>query len=242
DGVLQQLAQWLVRHFRDGELVARLGGEEFVVVGSGMGRDTAVARLAEVLSGFRRAGVRVGEDSVAQVGVSAGVAEFPADGEDFSDLYRSADRALGRAKEAGRGRVLAAGAGDTRPSAAVDVAIVEDDPVIAELLRHTLETAGYTCVVLPDGQDALDAFLGPARSIDARAVLLDLDLPGLGGMEILRQLRLAGILEQLPVIVVSARATEAEALQTPEEGAADHIAKPFSVPLLVRKLQRALGD
>ena len=108
DVVLQQLAGWLVRHFRKDELVARLGGEEFVVVGLGMARDTAVARLSEVLLGFRRTGVRVGEDLVA-VGVSAGVAECPQDGEDFPRLYRAADAALGQAKEAGRGRVLPAG-------------------------------------------------------------------------------------------------------------------------------------
>jgi DNA-binding response OmpR family regulator len=138
--------------------------------------------------------------------------------------------------------VLPAAGRDDEPMPAIDVAIVEDDAVLAELLRHTLETAGYTCAVLNDGQDALEAFVGPGQRVDARSVLLDVDVPGRSGLEVLGEFRRAGILQDLPVLVVTGRATDAEVVQTLSEGAAEHIAKPFSVPLLVRKVQRALGD
>ncbi len=108
DLVLQQLAGWLARSFRGEELVARLGGEEFAVVGLGMTLDTAVTRLTDILTTFRQTGVSIAPDTTITVGVSAGIAAHPEHGTDFATLYRAADHALSRAKTTGRGRVLPA--------------------------------------------------------------------------------------------------------------------------------------
>jgi diguanylate cyclase (GGDEF)-like protein len=98
----------LKRSFRDEDVVARWGGEEFVVGMYAMGAGDGVARLYRVLEAVRREEF-VGADGVEfNIGFSAGVAEYPRHGLDLESLYRAADEALYRAKEAGRGRVFAA--------------------------------------------------------------------------------------------------------------------------------------
>ena len=244
DIVLQQLAAVLRTAFRGDDVVARLGGEEFVVAMPDTPRAAAATRLAEVLGQFRTTGVSVGDGVVLNVGISAGVAEHPQDGAQLPDLYRAADAALREAKARGKGLVIEAGIAGVRPQRTtdVDVAVVEDDKVLAELLRHTLETAGHRCAIMPDGQLALDRLTGTGQQrLRAGAVLLDIDLPGRSGFEVLRGLKRAGVLAETDVIVATARGTEAEALQALAEGAVDYVVKPFSVPLLVQKLRGSLA-
>jgi CheY-like chemotaxis protein len=207
----------------------------------GMRRWEGVDRVAEVLAAFHNAGVDIGGEVWVNVSASAGVAEHRHDGIGFAELYRAADAALLAAKASGRGGVLAAGNASSDELRHVDVVIVEDDDVLAELLRHTLETVGYRCVVLPDGAEAVARLSGAGSRLTASAILLDIDLPGRSGFEVLRALCEAGVTATTAVLVVSARSTEAEAIRAVAEGAADHVAKPFSVPLLVEKLRRIVG-
>jgi diguanylate cyclase (GGDEF)-like protein len=230
-------------HLRDAlrgeDTVARVGGEEFVVAMLGMRREDAVHRLEAVLAALAGTDQQV-EGHVLRVGASAGVAEYGRDGDDFEQLYRAADGALRRAKLSGRGRVVAAGtpqSGDQE----VDVAIVEDDEILAELLRHTMAAAGYRCAVLPDGVRAVDRLTDPIDPLRARVVLLDIDLPGRSGFEVLQALQAAASTAHTAVLVVTARASEDEAMRALRAGATDHISKPFSVPLLVEKVHRLMA-
>jgi diguanylate cyclase (GGDEF)-like protein len=240
DEVLRRTAAHLQDAFRGEDAVARLGGEEFVVAMLGMRRDDAVQRLSAVLGALARHEMSIDEHRVL-VGASAGVAEYQRDGVEFEALYRAADAALRVAKAAGRGLVLSAGA-QAPDRREVDVAIVEDDEVLGELLRHTLTTLGYSCVLLPDGVQAVDRLTGPGRALRVKTVLLDIDLPGRNGFEVLRALQENGVTAHSAVLVVTARSSQDEALQALRAGATDHIAKPFSVPLLVEKLHRLMAD
>jgi len=108
DEVLRRLGAILKRSFRDEDVVARWGGEEFVVVMYAMGVGDGVARLYRVLEAVRREVFVGAENAEFNIAFSAGVAEYPRHGLDLESLYRAADEALYRAKEAGRGRVFAA--------------------------------------------------------------------------------------------------------------------------------------
>jgi diguanylate cyclase (GGDEF)-like protein len=240
DEVLRRTAAHLQDAFRGEDAVARLGGEEFVVAMLGMRRDDAVQRLSAVLRSLATREMAIDEHRVL-VGASAGVAEYRQDGVEFEALYRAADAALRVAKAAGRGMVLSAGV-EPPDRRDVDVAIVEDDEVLGELLRHTLTTLGYSCVLLPDGVQAVDRLTGPGRVLRVKTVLLDIDLPGRNGFEVLRALQENGVTAHSSVLVVSARSSQDEALRALRAGATDHIAKPFSVPLLVEKLHRLMAD
>jgi len=108
DEVLRRLSAVLRRSFRDEDVVARWGGEEFVVGMYGMGSGDGVTRLYRVLDAIRHEIFCSPNGEEFGVTFSAGVAEFPAHGLDLQSLYHSSDEALYAAKEAGRARVLSA--------------------------------------------------------------------------------------------------------------------------------------
>jgi diguanylate cyclase (GGDEF)-like protein len=236
DEVLRRLGELLSTTFRGEDVVARWGGEEFVVGMYGMSRDDGVQRIAELLERWRRE-TFASTDAPFTLSFSVGVAQYPADGGDVQALYRSADGALYRAKAAGRDRVVPAGGHYDGP-AAVDVVLVEDDDVTAGLVLHSLETRGYSTAWLRDGQEAATALVGP---LSPRLVLLDWDFPGRNGLAVLAAMAHAGALERTRAIMLTGRTTEGEILEALELGAIDHVAKPCSLPVLMQRVRRALS-
>lgn len=123
--------------------------------------------------------------------------------------------------------------------ASVDVVMVDDDIVLAQLVRHALETRGYTAKVISDGRAAIDALTGPAP-LRCRLLLLDVDLPGLDGLAVLRQLTAAGVTGTTPTIMLTVRASEREILEALQAGAVDHVTKPFSMSVLMERIRLGL--
>ena len=129
---------------------------------------------------------------------------------------------------------------DPEPAeATVDVVLVDDDVVLAALVRHALENRGYTALVISDGRVAIDTLTGPAP-LRSRLLLLDVDLPGLDGLAVLRQLAAAGVTSTTPTIMLTVRASEREVLESLQAGAVDHVTKPFSMPVLMERIRLAL--
>ena len=111
DMVLRRVAALLAGYFRGEDVVARWGGEEFVIGMYAMPADAAVRRLQSALAKLHSEEFEAG-DSTLSVTFSAGVAEFPADGDEWTTLYRVADSALSSAKAGGRNRVVRAASTD----------------------------------------------------------------------------------------------------------------------------------
>lgn len=128
---------------------------------------------------------------------------------------------------------------DELTEATVDVVMVDDDAVLAELVRHALETRGYTTLIISDGRIAIDTLTGVAP-LRSRLLLLDVDLPGLDGLAVLRQLTAAGVTATTPTIMLTVRASEREVLESLRSGAVDHVTKPFSMPVLMERIRLAL--
>jgi DNA-binding response OmpR family regulator len=107
------------------------------------------------------------------------------------------------------------------------VLIVEDDPDIAEGLRYNLEREGLESRVALTGEQGL------ALALDAKSppslVILDLMLPGMSGTELCRRLRREPATRRTPIIMLTARAAEADRVAGLDLGADDYISKPFSV-------------
>ena len=114
------------------------------------------------------------------------------------------------------------------------VLIVEDDIHIAELLRLHLADEGYAV------EHAADGHAGVRLLAQGRwdALVLDLMLPGVDGLEICRQAR--AMTRYTPIIIISARASEVHRILGLELGADDYLAKPFSMPELVARLRALL--
>jgi diguanylate cyclase (GGDEF)-like protein len=248
DEALRTLASLLREHFGGEDVLARWGGDEFLVAMPGMTEGQGRQRVGELLEAVRAAGV--GAASGRAMTLSGGVAAFPEDGASADALLARAEEALAEAKRAGGDRVVGAGrAADAAAESAgpggggverVDVALVEDDDVLGALLEHGLRTRGYTVRWLRDGSVAARELASEQASIAAPVVVLDWDLPGLDGIRVLRALREHGRLDETRVVMLSARASEAEVLRAFETGAVDHVAKPFSVPVLMQRIRRAM--
>jgi DNA-binding response OmpR family regulator len=114
------------------------------------------------------------------------------------------------------------------------VLVVEDDRAIAELVRLYLRREGFGVQVEADGEVALDA----VARLHPVAVVLDVGLPGLDGIEVCRRLRAAG--DWTPVLFVTARDDEVDRVVGLELGADDYITKPFSPRELVARLRAVL--
>lgn len=105
DQVLRKLGMILQKSFRSEDVVARWGGEEFVIGMFGMRCQDAVQRMTDVLETFRKEVFTAGEGAELHVTFSAGVAQYPEHGDDLQALYRAADKALYAAKKGGRNRI-----------------------------------------------------------------------------------------------------------------------------------------
>ena len=116
------------------------------------------------------------------------------------------------------------------------IQIIEDDRDIAELVRRYLEKAGFAVEVNASGRDGLAAL--NARPPDL--LVLDLMLPHLSGAEICRAARATPATALIPIIMLTARAEEAERIAGLEIGADDYIAKPFSPNELVARVRALL--
>ena len=117
-----------------------------------------------------------------------------------------------------------------------DVLIVEDDRDIADLIVHYLARAGYATRVVTSGTDAVAA----ARARVPGVVVLDVMLPGLDGFEVCRLLRGDARTAAVPVIILTARAEEADRIAGLELGADDYVTKPFSPKELVARVKAQL--
>jgi DNA-binding response OmpR family regulator len=113
------------------------------------------------------------------------------------------------------------------------ILIVEDDKKTANLLRLYLRQAGYETSIANDGYTGLDM----ARRLQPDLVVLDLMLPNLDGLDICRLLRLES---NMPIIMLTAKATEEDVLHGLDLGADDYIAKPFSPREVVARVKTVL--
>lgn len=121
-------------------------------------------------------------------------------------------------------------------SLAPRILLVEDDPHLTELIRYTLETDGFVVDHTIDGEEALVRALEHTPDL----VVLDWMIPNLSGIEVCRRLRRMPETANLPIIIVTARAEEADRIRGLETGADDYITKPFSPRELVARIKAIL--
>lgn len=113
------------------------------------------------------------------------------------------------------------------------ILLVEDEPSVAEVVSLYLGRAGYKVTVAGDGAAAVDAL---AR-MEPELVVLDLMLPVIDGLEITRRIRMGG---DTPIIMLTARGSEADRIAGLELGADDYVVKPFSPQELVSRVRAVL--
>ncbi|MBI3322464.1 MAG: response regulator transcription factor [Candidatus Omnitrophica bacterium] len=123
-----------------------------------------------------------------------------------------------------------------KPSIRAKVLIVEDEKNIAKLVAYNLEREGYQASVAKDGEEGL----ARARKELPDLVVLDLMLPKLDGLEVCRQLKADSHTARIPIIMLTAKAQEADRVVGLEMGADDYVPKPFSPRELVARVKAVL--
>jgi two-component system OmpR family response regulator/two-component system copper resistance phosphate regulon response regulator CusR len=120
---------------------------------------------------------------------------------------------------------------DFEGGATMNVLVVEDDPVMGKSLHKGLGEAGHACVWIKDGKHGLEQ----AKTQRFDAIVLDLLLPELPGLDVLRQIRASGL--RTPVLLLTALGAVEERVTGLKAGADDYLVKPFAFPELMARLE-----
>ena len=116
------------------------------------------------------------------------------------------------------------------------ILIVDDEAAIREMVYISLDLAGFNCLQAEDAQQAHGLIIDESPDL----VLLDWMMPGTSGIELLRRLRRDELTAKVPVIMLTAKATEDNLIQGLDVGADDYLTKPFSPRVLVARINTLL--
>jgi len=119
---------------------------------------------------------------------------------------------------------------------AANILVVDDEPQIRRVLRSTLSTNGYVIMEAKTGEEALE-WMRNERKERPDLVLLDVNMPGMGGIEACREIRRAS---DAPIIMLTVRNAERDKVAALDAGADDYVVKPFGIEELLARIRAAL--
>ena len=116
------------------------------------------------------------------------------------------------------------------------ILVVDDEEDLLELVRYTLTKQGYTVTCVGSGEEAVRE----ARQQPPDAMVLDLMLPGIDGLEVCRRLRAEAKTRDIPIIMLTAKSEERDVIAGLEQGSDDYLTKPFSPRVLSARVKSLL--
>jgi two-component system cell cycle response regulator len=247
DLVLQGMSHLLQNHLGATDVLARLGGEEFVVVFPGSSAEEARLIVEDILQHTRTGPVAQNEGQAYHVTFSAGVCEW-VKGLSVDEWIKCADHAMYTAKQSGRDRVLLFTGGMSAPEHSTGlsmheerrktVLIAADDRILRSILVTKLRHLPLTFVEVVDGIEAYEII--SKQLVDL--CILDGPMPRQDGFEMLAQLKeKQGKPEGLQVLMLSGRSREEDMSRGVQLGVDAFMPKPFSMVELEFKVKQMLG-
>jgi two-component system, OmpR family, KDP operon response regulator KdpE len=113
------------------------------------------------------------------------------------------------------------------------ILVIDDEPQLRRAMRATLSGIGYSVIEAKTGEEALERL----REIQPDLILLDLNMPGIGGLETCRAIRERS---DIPIIILSVRNTETDKVQALDAGADDYVTKPFGIQELLARIRATM--
>jgi two-component system KDP operon response regulator KdpE len=113
------------------------------------------------------------------------------------------------------------------------ILVVDDEPQIRRVMRTTLTSSGYAITEARSGEEALERL----REVRPDLILLDVNMPGMGGLEACKEIRNAS---DAPIIMLTVRGAEKDKVRALDAGAGDYVVKPFSMDELLARIRAAL--
>ena len=116
---------------------------------------------------------------------------------------------------------------------AATILVVDDEPQIRRVMRATLTAEGYVIVEAHDGREALEKFLSERPDL----IILDMNMPGVDGVEACREIRSSST---VPIIMLTVRSAEKDKVRALDAGADDYVVKPFGIQELLARIRATL--
>jgi diguanylate cyclase (GGDEF)-like protein len=242
NAVLRSMGELLPKSFRAEDVPGWWGGADFIIGMYGSTKEHAAIKLGQICAKIAEMNFVAEDGRRVHVAATAGVAQYQTDGDTIAALRELALKAIEQVRETGgANRVGISGAKTMGPmTRRVDVAIVDGDAALVALLQHAMETRSLRVATFADGETAAAALTGSSPEIQASVILLGVDIPALNGLDVLRRLKAGEVTRLTNVVMLTSRTGERDVLTALELGATDHIAKPFSVPVLMHKVRTVL--
>ncbi|MBT3381606.1 MAG: response regulator [Lentisphaerae bacterium] len=233
DEVLCRAARVIAMRLRKSDVVARWGGDEFVVLLPNTPIPGALHALERALEAFREETFAAEDDQPFHVTFSAGLVEVDQD-EALEQAVGHADALLYCAKAEGRSCVMTEQDGRARKKGTVLLA--EDDDMTASLIKNRLIKEGFEVLHFTDGAEALEG----APETGVSIAILDVKMPGMNGFGLLEEFRKRPAYHLVPMVVLTSMGREEDVVRGLELGADDYILKPFSLTELIARIRRLM--
>jgi two-component system, cell cycle response regulator len=243
DQVLKNFAQFLKGNIRSSDYVFRYGGEEFAVLFTDCDDKEAIEILSRLLIEFSQNVFKNGTDSF-HITFSGGVFFVNDPQVSLSNALKSADEALYKAKEQGRGRVLSSNV--MVPGLVkhlLNVSVVDDDAIVRTMLVKVIQSMKFDHYKLniqafEDGNKFFQS--NRLDDLGEHFLILDGVMPVMDGLEILQKVKQRKNKERISVLMLTARKSENDIARALKLGADDYVTKPFSILELQARIQRLI--
>ena len=235
DFVLKQFVEFMNMNLREYDVLFRYGGEEFVILLPDTTEQQATLALERLRETFAQTLINYAGNTFLMT-FSCGIKEVGEKDTSMNHLLNFADEAMYAAKREGRNRVIPYSSLQNEAQNKKTVLIVDDENTILKLLGNHLLEIGYNVFIATNGQHALE--LLASNAVDA--VILDLGLPDIDGLEICRKIRENQFTRSLKIIILSKRSSKGDIVDGFDCGADDYVTKPFSMDELEARILRVL--
>ncbi len=240
DKILRGLASLLQKELRNEDIVSSWNGGEFVIGMYGISRSYGVEWLAEVLEILRSMEFEVAETTI-KITFSAGVTQYPEDGSNIQTLYQSAASTMEQAIASGANCVLSSSwkplQSDKLPIHK-DIILLYQDSAFANSIMEALLTRSYRVQWFQDGKAALEKLTTKNPSSHSEVILLEENLPGLNGLEILKQFKKYKVIQSSKVVWLSTATGEVD--KALHLGCFDYINIPCNIAAFMYRLRHLI--
>ncbi len=233
DEALRYIGELVRDQLRKSDMVARWGGEEFVVLFPSTREDEGKQALVKALKYLNDNPLITQDNIMIPISFSGGVYEWKVD-EDLNQALSQADAMLYQAKSSGRNCIMSSI--DEAEVSPPKILIAEDDELTAEFILHRLKKDGFEM----DHYDRGDAALEAARKQRYDLLIYDVKMPGMEGFELLQRTRSDSLNKSTPVIMLTSMGSEQDISRGLRLGANDYVLKPFSPMELMARIRRLL--
>ncbi|SDC41752.1 diguanylate cyclase (GGDEF) domain-containing protein [Pelagirhabdus alkalitolerans] len=235
DTILVNFVNMIKKHLSNQAQIYRFGGDEFLILFPNHSELEAKHIIESIRQETQSTPFVVpNENSTIHLSFSAGIAQLKQGQSSQNILLEKADKALYTAKKNGKNQTVLDS--DIKTSSTKKILVVDDELLLANIIKTRLNYLGYVVDYARDGQEALSKISEKTYDL----MLLDIMLPKMTGIEVLKKIEKFCQKDNLKIIMLSGKRSESTMIESLKLGADDYLEKPFSLDLLEHKIKKIL--